>query len=269
MRWGPSYLTYKKAKPKPKMKVGVGTTSKPPKPKSNVPSLKKPPKPKPSQPAPAPPATSPVPSIQGPAPPSLQGEDQRITGVEDYGNRMNSVNYQLMQAAMRYGGAPSVQQFGYTPGGGDTSTLVPLGSNPGDNSALSTIARNSALQATNIDQTQNAQNTYFSGNRLTALQRNEDDSARQRLTALQEYEAAVADLVNQLMSARSGRDSAVRQASIADIEAANAVEPPAAVSEEESPPETSKPSTPKKKKKKPSLKKPKSKNTRGTNRGKK
>lgn len=132
---------------------------------------------------------------------------------------------------MRYGGAPQVQQFGYDPTGGDTSQLLGVTTNPDDNSAMSTIQREAALASRGIDQSQNAQNTFFSSNRLSALSENDKTASRRRLEAQQEYESAVADLVNQLMAARNNRESGLRGASIADIQAAESVEPPAAVAQ--------------------------------------
>lgn len=238
--------TLKKAKPK--LSFGTGFAA---------PTPKKPVAPRPPTGAPVnglPPA-----GIAGPAPPTMQGESNRIDATQSYGTAMGSINQQLMQAALRYGGAPQVQQFGYDPLGGDTSSLVGVTSSPDDNSALSTIGRNEKLAATGIDQTQNAQNTFFSGNRLNALQKNTDDSSRARAAAKVEFENALNTLMSQLMESRTGRDSALRNASIGDIDYANSLEPEAAVA----PPAPAAP----KPKPKASLKKKKP--TTGSNRGKK
>jgi hypothetical protein len=222
-----SYSSYnKKRKPtpkkkaQPKLKFGTGFAA---------PNLKK--KAPPAPPSGAPVNGPPPAGIKGPAPPTLQGESNRIDAGADYNTNLATINQQIMQAALRYGGAGQVQQFGYNPAGGDTSSLIGVTSSPDDNSMLSTIARNAKLAATGIDQTQNAQNTFFSGNRLNALQTNEDDAVRQRAAAKAEYENAVADLINQLMGARNSRDSAIRNAGIGDIEYAASQEPEAAVAQ--------------------------------------
>lgn len=185
----------------------------------------------PPTPAQGPVAGPPPPGIQsfGGAPPTLQGESARIDAGADYGTTLAGVNRGLMEAALRYGGTPQVQQFGYDPTGGDTSTLLGITTNPDDNSAMSTIAREEKLAAKGIDQSQNAQNTFFSSNRLGALSENQSTAGRRREDALREYNAAVAELVGNLMSARDNRESGIRNAGITDIQAAESVEPPAAV----------------------------------------
>lgn len=208
-----------KKKPKPVFSQGTGIAR---------PTIAARPK-APVSPAGAPVNGPPPAGILGPAPPTLQGESARIDAGADYNTNLSGINQQLMQAALRYGGAGQVQQFGYDPFGNDSSTLIGATSSPDDNSALSTIARGAKQAATGIDQSQNAQNTFFSGNRLNALQDNENDAVRARAAAKAEYENSVSDLVNQLMASRNARDSARRQASIGDIEAAEALPPEAAV----------------------------------------
>lgn len=224
--FGANYSSYNRAKPSlkkkkratPRLKLGTGTARLAPKKPASPPG------------AGGAPVNGPPPSgIKGPAPPTIQGENTRIDAGADYNTNLATINQQIMRAALAYGGAGQAQQFGYSPTGGDTSSLIGVTSSPDDSSAMSTIARNAKLAATNIDQTQNAQNTFFSGNRLNALQTNEDDAVRQRAAAKAEYENAVADLINQLMGARNSRDSALRSASLTDIEGAGAIEPEAAV----------------------------------------
>lgn len=235
-----SYSSTKLKKKKPKLSFGTGFAA--PAPKAKAPVAK--------APSGAPVNGPPPAGILGPAPPTLQGESNRIDAGENYGLAQTGINQQLMQAAMRYGGAPMVQQFGFNPNGSDSSTMVGITGSPDDNSTLSTIARQAKLAATGIDQGQNSQNTFFSGNRLNALQTNQDDAARARATAKAEYDAAVSELVNQLLGARSTRDSAKRNADIGDINYAASQEPEAAVPQSNAPP-------PKKAapKKKPTLKK--------------
>jgi hypothetical protein len=155
---------------------------------------------------------------------------------------MAEVNRRLMEAAMRYGGAPQVMQFGLA-NGQDTEGLVGVTSNPGDASAMSAITRNLGEANKFVDQGSNAQNTFFSSKRLSDLQSNSDEAARARQQAMTEYQSLMSDLVSQIMGARNARDSRGREADIADIEAAQALPAPAAVQE---PGPAAKPAAPKK-----------------------
>jgi hypothetical protein len=203
--------------------------SKPP-PKPLLPSLKRSPATPGTgglaAPAPPKPTLQQVPGIaQSGAPVTMASTSDRISAREGYGQGLNSINRALMQAAMAYGGVNSVQQFGYDPSGGDTSSALGVTINPGDNSALSVIARNAAAQNKNIDETAGAENTFFSTRRLGDLQNVNSDADRQRAAAKAEYEANIADYLNQLTGLRSSRDESFRNADIADIEAARQNEP--------------------------------------------
>lgn len=189
-------------------------------------------------PPPAAPNLQQVPAIgAGGAPVGLQSSSDRIASREGYGLGMNEVNRRIMDAAMRYGGASSVQQFGYDPtSGADTSSALGVTTNPEDNSALSVIARNAALQGRNIDETAGSQNTFFSTRRLGDLQEVNSDADRQRVAAKQEYDSAIADYVNQLMGLRSSRDESFRNADISDIAAAAQNEPTNQIPQPASPP---------------------------------
>lgn len=172
-------------------------------------------------PAPPKPTLQTVPTLgMAAAPITMSSQSDRISAREGYGQGVNSVNRALMDAAMNYGGVTSVQQFGWDPTGGDTSSLANVSSNPEDNSALSVIARNAALQNKNIDETSGAENTFFSTRRLGDLQNVNSEADRQRVAAKQQYDSAVADYISQLTGLRSSRDESFRNADIADLQAA-------------------------------------------------
>lgn len=172
--------------------------------------------------APPKPTLQAVPGIGvGGAPIGLQTSSDRISAREGYGLGMNDINRRIMAAAMAYGGVNNVQQFGYDPtSGADTSSTLGVTVNPEDNSALSVIARNAALQGKNIDETAGAENTFFSSRRLGDLQTVNSDADRQRAAAKSDYDAAIADYLSQLTGLRSSRDESFRNATIADIQAA-------------------------------------------------
>jgi hypothetical protein len=226
----PNYSSYNRRKKPTIAKVTRGTFNVKPQP-SPKPSARKPvPLKRPvaqpgtgglAAPAPPKPVAQVVPSIgAGGAPVSLESQSDRIGARENYGIGMNTVNRNLMDAALRYGGVNQVQQFGYDSTGADTSMNLGVTASPEDNSALSVIARNAAAEGKNIDETAGTDNTFFSSRRLGDLQNVNNEADRQRISAKQEYDAAISDYINQLLGLRSSRDESLRGASIADIQAA-------------------------------------------------
>lgn len=238
----PQYSAYnrKRLQKKPSVTMGPKKQSKPAKLSSfAVPSLpKKAPYPikkvAPIAKAPAPKSVvPPPPALQtaapiaiplGPPPQSLTSASDRVSAREGYNLGLSGVNRALMAAALRYGGAPTVQQFGYDPTGKDTSSLLGVTTNPEDNSALSVIRRNAELSSKNIDEATGAENTFFSSKRLGDLGDVNNDADRQRIEAKAEYDAAIADYLSQLTGMRGTRDEAFRNADIADILAAQEAE---------------------------------------------
>lgn len=183
--------------------------------------------PKPPNIAPKPSTPAVPPDAIGP-PETLRGAAERINSSGGYNLTMAEVNRRLMEAAMRYGGAPTVQQFGLGPEGQDISSVAGVTTNPGDASTMSTITRNLGEVNKHVDQSSNAQNTFFSSKRIGDLQENSNEAARARQQALAEYQSLVSDLVSQLLGARGERDAGHREANIMDIEAAQQLPPPAA-----------------------------------------
>jgi hypothetical protein len=144
----------------------------------------------------------------------------RASAVEQYVAGMSDVNRQLQELAFRYGGAPTVEQFGYAQGdprsiGGDVSSQLGVTQND-PNSILGTIGRNLQNQQKFVDQTHEADNTFFSGLRLTDQDVARSDADRQRAQAATDYRSAFANLVSQLTNARTGRNEAIRGANAAD-----------------------------------------------------
>lgn len=229
--WG-SYSSYnanrptalkKKATPKLSIRVGPSTSSRPPLPKSTAPALVKPKAPAPV--AVAPTAPAPVQAVPQQAPFTVGSAPQQLTTASDrtsinegYGLGVADINRNILDAAMRYGGAGSVTQYGLN---GNTSLNV--GNN--DNSALSAIQRNEVAGTQNIDEGANADNTFFSSRRLTDLQKNNDEAARQRAQAKMDYDKAMGDYASSAIGLRTQRDTGLRNADIADLMAAQAIAP--------------------------------------------
>jgi hypothetical protein len=178
-----------------------------------------------SRPPAPPPVTAPTP-IATPAlsvtpiqtPEATSG---RASAIEQYVSGMSDVNRQLQELAFRYGGAPTVEQFGYAQGadprslGGDVTSQLGVTQND-PNSILGTISRNLQNQQKFVDQTHEADNTFFSGLRLTDQDVARSDADRQRAQAATDYRSAMANLVSQLTGARTGRNDAIRAANNAD-----------------------------------------------------
>jgi hypothetical protein len=165
------------------------------------------------------------------APPATpQAAADRITAREQYGTGMGDVNYQLRTAAQQYGGAPTVDQYGYSEDpnhpGVYLDSVSTVGANTTDpNSALAVILRNQQAQATAQNENTNQKGTFFSGINLKGQQDIVDENDRQRTAAFTQYQDAIHRLTTAMEQLRGTRGEGFRNADAADLLAAAAIPP--------------------------------------------
>jgi hypothetical protein len=154
---------------------------------------------------------------------TLTSAERRTQARENYGIGLGDVNRRLMQAAFDYGGSDSVQQYGLTDTGADNSYAQSVGKNP--NSAIANIDRYGTEHRRGIDEDLNNRNSFFSGAHIKQQRDLTDETGRQRLSAEQDYARAMAQLNQEIINSRMGRDAQFRMADIEDILAAQAATP--------------------------------------------
>jgi hypothetical protein len=129
----------------------------------------------------------------------------------------------MREIAQRYGGAGSVQQFNFSPGGerdlglDSASSIAATMNDP--NSTVAQIARWLEDQQKFTRETHTGHNTFFSGLNIRDQGENTEEAARQRAQAQTDYESAVAALISGLQQAQAGRNESIRGANAADDEA--------------------------------------------------
>lgn len=168
-------------------------------------------------------AGTPTPSPVGPPMPSVDTQEQRRVAREGFSFDMGDVNRRLMEAAMNYGNAPKVTQYGLDPSGLDTSSLADVTANP--NSVWANIGRYSKQHDRGINEDLNNRGSFFSGANLTQHRDLNDDVSRQQGQAALDFSGAEADLLSTILRSRGARDDALRSADLQDIAAAAASQP--------------------------------------------
>jgi len=143
-----------------------------------------------------------------------------------YENTIATGNRQLRDLAFAYGGAPSVQQFGYSVPdprsvGIDTSSQLAATEND-PNSAVATIGRNLTEGIRTSGEQHGTTNTFLSGMRLRDENLLTEDATRQRAKAGTDYASAVQDIIDATQGARTGRNTAIKGALADDTIAAQA-----------------------------------------------
>lgn len=209
--------------------------------------------------APAAPATTPatpglppdVVDTSQPPPPTADSQTARINADAAYTGGLTQPNYDLWQTAFDYGGAPSVTQYGYTPGGRDstqrllegTDTTSQLNVGQNDNSQLATLRRQLGLDSIAQDEAANKANSFFSGANLEGHGRLNATEGRGETSALETYNAAIQRLNSAILAAQGTRHGAYRDANTADFDAA-ARATPVAEAPIDTPPAPPTPGTP-------------------------
>lgn len=179
----------------------------------------------PTPPKPVIPATTPVPTQppvgSGPPPATPQSASDRITLGQNWDTSRTSINRQLAEALRAYGGE-GMQQRQVDASG----ALVDAGPSVQDpNSAMATLMRNLGIQSEAQNVNANAQNNFFSGFNQKAQQDLTDQNNRDKEAAFTAYQQALGTLTDQLSGARTDWQTGLRNADIADAEAANANQP--------------------------------------------
>jgi hypothetical protein len=153
---------------------------------------------------------------------SAEGAEMRQGAQDTYGFDLPDINKALLNAAIQYGGAPSVEQAGfrYDPATGravDEAYQLPVVEDP--NSLVSQIGRSGVEKTRSLREGMNDAGSFFSGAHQFAQGELTDDLARQRLKAKSDFDQAMYELNRRLMQARYTRDTALRGATSKDIEA--------------------------------------------------
>lgn len=179
--------------------------------------------------------TNPTPSNA--PPPQLPTSAANIAGAYGtFGGRVNDLNSQLLEAAFRFGGAPTQEQYVYNPATGGFD-IVQQKVESNDNSVLANIQR--AMDARNQSSINSRlrAGTLRSGLRLQDVSGNAGETDRNRAQALHDYQEAVNKIRGLIADALTSYKGVVNSASAADIEAANSTDPidPGAPSEGGSP----------------------------------
>jgi hypothetical protein len=174
----------------------------------------------------SPPATTPPPIGEtggGEPPPALDDLGYPLTPAsaaartgadEQLGITTGDVHQSLYRAALGYGDQGILQQYG---------DYGPVVDNP--NSDLSTIARNEALQHTNLGNAMNAQNLFFSGTNQKGQTSVVNEAAKQRSDAYQRFKDAEQRLLTSLATAQAKKRDVYRTTGADDIAAALALPP--------------------------------------------
>lgn len=223
------YLRPNRKIPKPRRRAAaIGVRRATGQPLAKKPAAPKPPRPAaPATPPPRPMPTAPTPvavpqqAITPIRPPqTLQSASDRLGVNANFGNAITDINTNLMTAARKYGGMPNVIQ--YDNAGNPVSTA--LGAED-PNSALATIGRNQTTQEEYLRNKNNVENNFFSGFHQKQQADQLSDTDRQRAAAYQEFLDSQAQLQQLLLESRTERETGLRNADIADWEAAAAREP--------------------------------------------
>lgn len=142
---------------------------------------------------------------------------------EALGTNISDINSQLMNAAFRYGGSPTVTQYRLDENGVPVTYEVPVSTN--ENSLLNQIQRAYQDQVRNAGQSHNAQNTFFSGLHQSDVTRVGEEADRSRQNAYDEFQQALGELSRLLDRVYGEYQGVVRGAGAADIEASQSQEP--------------------------------------------
>jgi hypothetical protein len=181
-----------------------------------------------------------------PPPPVVlpSGTSDRLTAREQFGGAVGSTNRGLRTLAQQLGGLSSVGQYGYAAGadprGFGTLSSSQLAIDPNDpNSAMATIARNLGKNLQFVGDTNENRNTWTSGLRLTEEDEQRTSANNAKTKAVQDYETARLDLVDQLtgnagafgslkgiIRGANAADDAATAAAIAQAQAQAAAAPP-------------------------------------------
>ena len=145
----------------------------------------------------------------------LSSNARRTAARQNYSFDAGDVNRRLLEAAMNYGNAPEVIQYGT---GDDSSYNAKVNTNP--NSTWGNISRFFDESGRNIEEDLNNRNSFFSGAHLDQKQKLGEDVNRQRGQATMDWDSIMGDLNSQIMRSRAGRDQELGEADIMDMLAA-------------------------------------------------
>jgi hypothetical protein len=153
---------------------------------------------------------------------SLEGATMRQQARDTYGFDLPDINHELLMAALGYGGAPTVEQEGWTYDPAtrraiDNSYLTSVNQDP--NSVIANIGRDFTTKTRGIQEGMNDAGSFYSGAHQFAQGELESDIGRQRLKAKNDFDQAMYTLHRRLMQARYGRDTQLGGATQKDIEA--------------------------------------------------
>lgn len=167
--------------------------------------------------------TNPTPSNA--PPPQLPTSAANIAGAYGtFGGRVNDLNSQLLEAAFRFGGAPTQEQYVYNPATGGFD-IVQQKVESNDNSVLANIQR--AMDARNQSSINSRlrAGTLRSGLRLQDVTDNAGETDRTRAQALHDYQEAVNKIRGLVAGALTDYQGVVNSSNAADLEAVNSTEP--------------------------------------------
>jgi hypothetical protein len=187
-----------------------------------APTVTQPPQPK------APTLAAVPPIATGPPPPTLQTTADRNQAGYDYGTLVGSTNTQLRSLAQQFGGAPKVLQYGFDPNNprGDSQSEVDVASmSPG--STMEVLLRNLGLTKGGIDDSNEANNTFFSSRRLSDLGAADKQYSGDAAAAKRAYDDAVNALTTAILTGRGTRNANFSAADLADVQSAAAAKPEA------------------------------------------
>jgi hypothetical protein len=164
--------------------------------------------------APPPPGPPPGPVDEGGYPLTPASAAARSGADEQYGITEGDAHQSLYRAALQYGDPGILQQYG---------DYGPVVDNP--NSDLSTIARNEALQHTNLGNAMNAQNLYFSGTNQKGQTAVSTEAGKQRSDAYQRFKDAEQRLLTAISTGLAKKRDVYRTTGADDIAAALSMPP--------------------------------------------
>jgi len=144
---------------------------------------------------------------------SSTGQARRTAAAGGFQGSVNDINRQLLQAALRYGGDPTVGLYNYD----DTMTPTSVATND-PNSSLAQIARTLKDNTKGLQDELTGNNTFFSGIHLTRQQDINDLSDRDKTQAYRDYADAIAQLTGGYQQARTSYGAEMAGANQDDID---------------------------------------------------
>lgn len=171
-------------------------------------------------PTPISPQPSPLPDAQpttAPPPTLPEQEAARQAALAEETSAISQANQARYAAALRYGDPTLIARIA-----GETGGLA-VADNP--TSDLSTIARNEQQGLTDVGESANQGNTFFSGIHLRNRGKVGEQAGFQRADALTRYRSAEDDLTNQIAAAHRARKAAFDNALAQEIQAVMNQEP--------------------------------------------